>query len=124
MVSRPGRGGYTLVEVLVSVTILALGVVAAMTAFDACLSSLASSGDLIRASMLMKEKITTFEQGSGASEALSSGSEAGFAWRIEVHPARRPSGAAVDEVVVSTWPAGKEKAAYSLTTYFVERPPR
>ena len=113
------RQAFTLIEILVSVAILAAGLVAIMSSFNASLSTLSSSGDRMRAAFLMKETISTMEQEGfgGAAGGRFSGADAGFSWRTEVHRAVRQSGAAVNEVVVSVWRDAAEHSVYSLATY-------
>lgn len=115
--NRNSTAAFTLIEILVSVSILAVGLVAIMGAFDTCLSALAASGDRMRATLLMKEQLATIEMsgyGNGASGQFV-GDDANFSWRVDVHPVSRPSGVELNEVVVSVWRANG-RAAYSLTT--------
>lgn len=117
--NRNRGGAFTLVEILVAVAILAVGIVSIMGVFNAYVSALCDSGDRMRSAMLMKERISMMElEGPRCvSAGRFPGTDAGFSWRTEIHPAGRPSGAAVNEIVVSVWRDGKEHAAYSLTTY-------
>lgn len=116
--NRNSRQAFTLIEILVSVTILAVGIVAIMGAFNVCLSALSASSERMRATLLMRETISGMEQDGfrGASDGKFADGNEGFSWRIDVHPAWRRSGAEVSEVVVSVW-REDENAAYSLATY-------
>lgn len=130
MTSATGKtsslAAFTLVEILVSVSILAVGLAGVMAAFDVCLSTLSVSNDRIHASFLMKEVMSGIEQ-DGADSAAGgrfSGADAGFSWRTEVRPVSRPSGATVNEVVVSVWRETRAQAIYSLATYVRAIPSR
>ena len=113
-------------EILVSVMIFAVGIIVIMSTFDACLSALSSSGDMMRATFLMRERISAIEQDGtgGVQGGRFAGADSEFSWKLEVRPAGRASGAVVNEVVVSVWRDTKEQAPYSLATYARESPRR
>ncbi len=82
------RSGFTLVELLISVVILSIGVVAVLHAFERSLFALGSARDHLWSNLLIREKISEIEVGliTGDSESIDSGMGdfdepyEGFAW--------------------------------------------
>ena len=56
---RRARAGFTLVEVLVAVTVLSVGMIAIHQAFGTCLHAIRSSEETLYSSMILEEAVTT-----------------------------------------------------------------
>jgi len=69
--------GFTLIEILISVTILAIGIVAVLQAFNGSLSALSASRDAIKANMLAMNKMADLELSAISQGTLDSGSSSG-----------------------------------------------
>jgi type II secretion system protein I len=101
MPSRCGTArirGFTLIEVLVALVILSTGIVLVLGAFEASLSALGRSRDVLLASVMIRERMTEADaqlreagrwEGDTA-ETFSSGRYRGFVRRCEV--AESPAG--------------------------------
>lgn len=128
------RHGFTLIEVLISVVILSIGIVAALQAFNISLFALGASRDALRATMLIRGKMaelemSVLEQGGiepGSSSGRFLGANADFCWELQVGQvprlAHRETGGseigtdALNEVVVTVWRKDSDRR-YSVVTY-------
>jgi len=115
---RNSTKGFTLIEILVSVAILATGIVSILGAFNYCISALAASRDRLDATFFLKQKIAEIEQGGISAGIISdtSGGVSPFLWRVEDRPTARPADSKITEVVVTAWRQDGGRT-YSLATY-------
>jgi prepilin-type N-terminal cleavage/methylation domain-containing protein len=125
---RPS-GGFTLIEVLVSVVILAVGIVAVLEAFNVSLSLIGESRNVLRAHMLIMQKMAEIELSTierpgrdpGSSWGTFDGANSDFSWESKVTevfsaPFGVESAGKLDQVAVTVWrEAGQRK--YSAATY-------
>ena len=120
-VSGISNKGFTLVEVLLAVTILAVGIIGVLRAYATSVNALEVSQENIDAVCLLKEKMAEIEQAGleqggipqGVSSGEFEGSFEGFEWESEVKPSR-VDGLNEITLVVSR----KEKPRrFSLVTY-------
>ena len=119
---------FTLIEVLVSVVILATGIVLILRAFETSLVALAEARDALRATALVHGKLAEIRSGaavSGAADVSSRGwFEApyqNFSWIVErrstgIAKADRQGTNALEEVTV-TVQRGESATAYTAATY-------
>ena len=84
------RRGFTLIEVLVAVVVLAVGLVAVMRGFETSLLALRESSDTLHANLIIAEKISQARAAGLSSDGSSSlasrdtsGTERGFSWKME-----------------------------------------
>ena len=82
--------GFTLIEVIVAITILSISLVMVMQLFSAGLKASRASCDYTRAVIYAKD---IMEEMSGSSESESGKFEDGFFWEIEVTPYEDSEGA-------------------------------
>jgi prepilin-type N-terminal cleavage/methylation domain-containing protein len=75
----PGRVrvGFTLIEILVTLVILSVGIVAILHAFQSSLTALGAAGDSLRAELAIREKMAEIEQAArdGNESAMASSRE-------------------------------------------------
>lgn len=133
---RPGRGqgGYTLLEVLVATTIMAVAVTALVGNLTGSLRNLSRLTDQDRASLLAKRKLEelliqppillprfTPIEGKFDQPIATDGGESG--WRVVVEPTEVPlqpyPGAMVlDRIELEAWwKSGSKRRTFSLVTY-------
>jgi type II secretion system protein I len=108
MSTTGNRSGFTLIEVLVAVTILSIGVVAIMQAFSVSLDALRRSHDVVRASDVMREQLAEAEMTAILGQKLDpvyqgreTAPEGGMVWQTTVVP--------VPDASVSDLPGLKEE---------------
>ncbi len=121
--ARPARSGFTLLEVVVAVAILALTLGAVMRVFSASLRGLAAAERHTVAALHAQSKLAEI----GVEEPLAAGDasgafERGYRWRSQVRDYSEPdldtaagSGMRAYEVTVSvTWEGGGEVTLSTL----------
>lgn len=132
------RGGFTLIEVLIAVVILATGMVVVLEGLHASLNVLTHAVDKSRCAILLQDKLervrTVVEQGDDPGMLGSAGAfespYANYRWALETGTAVLSSpGAGVDaasgdlyEVEATVWRDGRERT-YSVST-LIYQPPR
>ncbi len=117
------RGGFTLVEVLVATAVLALGLVAALTAFSIASRVRAVSSNDTVVALLAQQKLAEVQVLGRAQ--LPAGTEQGdfgpefsdYIWRLTVHEPNRLNVVPVD-LMISTVEAGKERETRFTTQVF------
>lgn len=119
--------GFTLVEVLVSVVILAVGLTAVVASFQSSLSTLSGARDVIEANSVAQRELDAVCRDISTGVPLQArDSEGGevrdgitFVWRVHAEPAGvsgLAAGAALYEVTASAGRRGGPAVA-TLTTY-------
>lgn len=136
--SRCKAPAFTLVELLVAVSVIAVGMVFVLSAFGRCLSSFETSKKMIRASYLLADKMweidLEYKKSNGSIQGEWSGLNAtcdgNFSW---VQNVTEVSAAAFGEegsimeqgfnmeVVRFAWPQGVQKRDLSVTRYVVKK---
>ncbi|CAG1065982.1 hypothetical protein BAC1_01579 [uncultured bacterium] len=79
-----GNKGFTLLEVLASVAVLGLGIVAVMRLFSGSMGLAKSSSDSSSLVLFAKERMNEAILRDGVREGYGSGSAAGFKWELAV----------------------------------------
>ncbi len=131
---RGGASGFTLIEVLVALTILALSLGVFLNIFSTGLKGTRLSEAYSMATMLAESKLATI----GVEEPLEEGESSGrfddrFAWMVDVRPhesmedeeegsvRRRGALEAFDVVVTVSWDDRNDAKSISLTTLRLAR---
>ena len=128
-------GGFTLPEILISVAILATGIVVMLEAFNVSLSALGAARNVLRSYMLIMDKMADMELSamvSGKLEAeLSTGSfvedNSDYRWESKTTGISVSSGTGVDsgtlnQIDLTVWRDGSPRM-YSVSTYLrIEKP--
>lgn len=116
---------FTLIEVLVTVAILAVGIALVLQAFGTSMSALAVSNDTLRAGRLLREKMNDIERAVREDAQLPDGPRDGlldvntggaFRWKIRSAPVTVLN-REIQEVTVTVWRDGQQRRA-SLATRF------
>lgn len=81
-----GEGGFTLLEVMVSLAILGFGVILVIQLFSGGLGLARASQDSTEMALLAGDKMTEILSLAKLGEGEESGSERGFSWRVEISP--------------------------------------
>ena len=127
---RRGTGpadGFTLVEVLVAMVILATGIVLVLRAFETSLTALAEARDALQSTLLIRNKIAEVEAEALGDASLSSAGggfseEYGYSGSVSVTAvdgatlASRDEPRVLHEVTVTVWRTGTDRQR-SMTTY-------
>ncbi len=127
---RNRGAGFTLIEVLVTVVILATGIVVVLQAFNVSLSALQASRDVLWGTMLAREKLTesrlqvlgSFGDMTGLERGRFSDRYRDYSWEQRVvavplvHSESEPSDGQLHEITVSVW-RGDQLPGESLVTY-------
>ncbi len=117
------KKGFTLIEVLVTVIILAIGIVGVLSSYQALLSGLSSARDAIRADWIIRDRLSFIESSlaqSGsvpATQYSGSFASSGFEGNVTVDEIKStPDGSnTLNEVNVTVWRKGS-LSQYSVTT--------
>lgn len=121
----PFLRGLTLVEILLTITILSCGIMGVLSAYGILVDALAVSQTNIKAVCLLKDKMTEIEQmvldEAGISQGLSIGDFKGsykdFKWELNVKPS---SIEGLNEVIVIVSHKVKPRE-FSLVTYVQDK---
>ena len=130
----PSSRGFTLIEVLISVVILATGVVVVLQGMHTALAALDAAVDKSRSAMLLRTKIveaqSAAQEGNDPSSLASSGHfrepYAAYRWRLNVDQGA-PSGSSgggtdsgeLYEVGITVWQDGSERSYVASALVFV-----
>lgn len=121
MMLRIGSRGFTLIEVMLAVSILAIGIIGVLRAYSTAVNALGVGQENIDAVCLLKEKMSEIErlvlEGEGISPGTSSGRFEGelesFEWESVV---KQSSVEDLNEVVITVSNKAKPRK-FSLVTY-------
>ena len=124
--ARRQNGGFTLLEVLVAFTVLAISLGVLFEIFSTGMRASRSAEEYTRATLLAESKLATIGITGALEEGESSGEyEDGYAWRVAVRPYRLdepeaeglpPPIEAYEVVVTVAWGQGSRERSVSLTT--------
>lgn len=125
-IRRPRSAGFTLLEVLVAMAILAVAVTAVMQLFGQGLRLARASGEQLTATLLASQKLTEIAEASLA-PGTSQGVEGEYRWQAAVRPVPglqpvelpeglRPTGQLVQVAVRVEWGRGKVVELTTLRT--------
>ena len=125
MISRTGKSGLTLLEALLAVAVIGFGLAGIIRGYALTLGALRTSQENIRATFLLKEKMTDLERLAldeggitpGILTGEFEGDDADFAWNAETSPSG-PCG--LSTVTLTVERAGRERK-HSLVTYLPGR---
>ena len=122
------RPGFTLVEVLVAVAVLAIGISAGVRAMGAMARASAAAADRETAVRLAGERLAVLEAGVEAGTAGQNASpgdaegvfdtEPRFRWQQRVAAASEPG--LLETTVTVTWQDGGVERHYAVTTYLLD----
>ena len=125
MILRTGNKGLTLIEVLLAVSILAIGVISVLRAYANSLATLEAGQYTIEASGLLKQKMADIQQMILEEEEIVQKSDNGtfespfeeFLWQWEIKPLE-PEGLNQLTLMVSHQ---NNPRAFRLNTYVVDK---
>jgi general secretion pathway protein I len=115
------RNGFTLVEVLVAVAVLAIGIGAGVRTLGAMARSSAAAEDRVTAVRLARERLAILEAGVEIPSGDAQGqfeTEPRFQWQESVVAATDPG--VLEATVSIIWQEGLLERHYSITTYLLD----
>lgn len=120
MPSRARQSGFTLVEVLVATVVLAIGLLAALTAFSMAARVTGASANDTTVSFLAQQKLSEIEAWNP--QQLPAGTTAGdfapthpdYSWRLTIHPRDELHVIRVDLVIYT--PSGTGSREFQFNT--------
>jgi type II secretion system protein I len=118
------RSGFTLIEVLVAVAVLAIGISAGVRAIGAMAQSSAAAEDRATAARLATERLAVLEAGVEESTGDAQGqfeTEPRFRWQQSVAASSEQPGV-LEATVTILWQDGDLERHYDVTTYLLETP--
>jgi general secretion pathway protein I len=121
---RSRRSGFTLIEVLVAVAVLAIGISAGVRAMGAMAQSSAAAGDRETAVRLAAERLAVLESGVEQASGDAQGvfeAEPRFRWQQSVAASNEQPGV-LETTVTITWLDGALERHYAVTTYLLDTP--
>lgn len=120
---RKNKKGFLLFEVLLSLVILAGGLLLVMQSFLASKRVLERAGELWTATLFLEKKMWDFEVREDLGEGLQSGVFGGggkFAWDFK---SARPGASRLKQVTLAVFRKdGRTKTRYSVSTYLESGP--
>ncbi len=120
VVHRNGQGGFTLLEVLAALSVLALGMVILLQTDALNIDRTLHASRLMEATLLAQEKMDeVFSKGvEVASAGVTKGQEDIFSWTRTVAVSQYPG---VSEIRLSIdWSEGSRERSYSVITFLPE----
>lgn len=124
--SNEPRAGFTLLEILVALAVLAVALVVLLTLRNRDIALQAHARHLITATALAKEKLEELSRVAEADRQETSGDFGerypGYVWRQEMQPTPVPEW--FDITVTVSWPEGARQEQVELVTYVQEKKPR
>jgi general secretion pathway protein I len=118
------RPGFTLVEVLVAVAVLAIGISAGVRALGAMARSSAAAEDRETAVRLAGERLAVLESGIETGTGNAEGvfeTEPRFRWQQSISASSEQTGV-LETTVTVTWLDGAVERHYAVTTYLLDTP--
>lgn len=106
--------GFTLVEVLVALTISTVGLIAALGALSLADSASARVENLRRAQLIAESQLNAAVVGPLDRMGTSEGKSGRFTWVMEIVPSHHPRLAEI--VVTVTWKESARRGRYQLAT--------
>jgi type II secretion system protein I len=121
---RSRRSGFTLIEVLVAVAVLAIGISAGVRAMGAMAQSFAAAQDRETAVRLAGERLAVLESGVEQATGDAQGvfeTEPRFRWQQSVTASTEQPGV-LETTVTITWMDGALERHYEVMTYLLDTP--
>jgi general secretion pathway protein I len=120
---RRGRGGFTLLEVMIALAILAMVGIAFLRAQATSVRLISESNQITQATLLAREKIAEMETIGFAEAGKQSGGGGdffpGYRWEQVILPTEIPS---LQKALVRVlWKEGTQERSFELTAYFAKR---
>jgi general secretion pathway protein I len=119
---RDSRSGFTLLEVVVAIAVLAVALVALLTLRNRDVALQAHARHLVTATSLARAKLEELSRVAGADQEETSGNFGdhypGFVWKREVAPTLVPTW--LEMKVTVSWPEGARQEQVVLVTYMAE----
>jgi general secretion pathway protein I len=116
------RSGFTLLEVVVAIAVLAVALVALLTLRNRDVALQAHARHLVTATSLARAKLEELSRVTGADQEETSGNFGehypGFVWKREIEPTLVP--AWLEMKVTVSWPEGARQEQVVLVTYMAE----
>ena len=118
------QSGFTLLEIIVALAILAVALVGLLTLRNRDIALQAHASHLVTATSLAKAKVEEFSRVAETDHTVSSGNFGerypGYVWNWETLPTPVPKW--IELTVTVTWPEGAGQEQVVLTTYLPESP--
>jgi len=120
--ARRHEDGFTLLEVMVSVAILGMGILALIQLFSSGLGIAASTRDHTNAVIIAREKMASALAAQDLRPGLTRGTEkGGFEWQVDITPyaedlTERNAGVSIYRVVVKVKNRGAKAGEFTLAT--------
>lgn len=113
------RAGFTLLEMLVAMVLLAIGITGAMAALSGTLQGAGLAEEYTTAGLLAQSRLTELEQVDGLIEGTAEGDfgEDYPGWRWEQEVVQAESEGLLQVTVTVIWQSGSTERTYTLTTY-------
>ncbi|NQT06347.1 MAG: prepilin-type N-terminal cleavage/methylation domain-containing protein [Candidatus Omnitrophica bacterium] len=112
------RGGFLLLEVLVSITVISVGLVFIVRSFSSTTRAIETSGRLLKSVFLLEEKLWQFEAEGVIEKGTDRGpfeEEEGYSWEVRAADAKE---APLNRVNLKVeWEGVRRKQRVSVDTY-------
>jgi prepilin-type N-terminal cleavage/methylation domain-containing protein len=118
---RKSRSGFTLVEVLVTAVVLAIGISAGVRTMGAMAQASAAAADRETAIRLAGERLANIEAVEGVGTGNTQGdfqNDPRFHWQQQINAG--PETGVMEVVVTITWREGRLDRHYAVTTYLLD----
>lgn len=124
---RPRQRGFSLLEVLVAFSVLALSLAVLMQVFSATTRNVAVGADYTRALVLAESLLAAAGESLPLATPAREGAEGGLRWRLQSVPLNDPNGPSrvlpYHVRVTVTWTSATRERSVSLDTLKLERAP-